>query len=709
MEALFLFNRRIGSDEETATVAERTEKLLFYDSSCGDDLEEQLERLSLCETFIDLCRSFQADAPCESVFMDDHQYTLLECEPDTWLAVCCKSRLANFQGTADTEALTMQSSYTAYSYSAPTQQKKSPIQKLTFRRREGSGQKSAKSNASKFDPDNKLYKTGSRSAEDHENIRIFESSDPNAKVLKAILQRLYNTFTLFHGRIEDLLGIQHSETASGGKDSPAEIKRLRKALRKCRNLQELIDEGDLVPDEQQRQLLDQRMVYEDQLADLLAVSPADQVRQKLATFVPLFLPTVDFSRLHLLYDFDALPHLPVDKTTFLDTQQAMLSLSRSFSVIEGVALLYNDCMLWSSIPMDLLSSIHLYLQMYSLDKGHAGANHENAGVVGTVNGAGSDSHSSPKDKDSQRVPVPPPGFLEIGQSLYVQEHGKPVDGADIYFPRIQHIEGGNKGYRMAVYRRDKALVVILARDVDAPVIQREDTYLRDDTDRRTDDEEETRMPEGWSKARLLEFCAELERYLTPELELLCDTIFKGLMSNKEMDMSQHQHQPHRSSFSEHQSSNHHQTHRNSQTNLLGTATNDAVLHNLLVADATERFIYHNESGSIVKISDAWLNQVVEKGDSYPGDSQMGIVMSVKLIQVLNEIRRQFDSCSAESMTLIEFVRPNASRHEPACWVAAIKSLSRQVYLTLDGKHSFEFVAQRLRNLQETAFRSIFLL
>ena len=54
MEAFFMFHRALGSDDEMATVAERTEKLLFYTSSCDDDLEEQLERVSLCEAFIDL-------------------------------------------------------------------------------------------------------------------------------------------------------------------------------------------------------------------------------------------------------------------------------------------------------------------------------------------------------------------------------------------------------------------------------------------------------------------------------------------------------------------------------------------------------------------------------------------------------------------------------------------------------------------------------
>ena len=54
MEAFFLFHRGLGSNDEDATVSERTEKLLFYTSSCDDDFEEQLERVSLCEAFIDL-------------------------------------------------------------------------------------------------------------------------------------------------------------------------------------------------------------------------------------------------------------------------------------------------------------------------------------------------------------------------------------------------------------------------------------------------------------------------------------------------------------------------------------------------------------------------------------------------------------------------------------------------------------------------------
>ena len=54
MDAFFIFNRKLGSDDECATFSERMEKILFYASSPGDDFDQQLERLYLCEAFIDI-------------------------------------------------------------------------------------------------------------------------------------------------------------------------------------------------------------------------------------------------------------------------------------------------------------------------------------------------------------------------------------------------------------------------------------------------------------------------------------------------------------------------------------------------------------------------------------------------------------------------------------------------------------------------------
>jgi hypothetical protein len=718
MEALFLFHRGLGSDDETATVAERTEKLLFYTSSCGDDLEEQLERLSLCEAFIDLCRGFRADAPCESVFLDDHQYSLLECEPDTWLVVCCKSRLLRSSGS-DAALLASLSSYASYSNVPSAVSKKSPLQKKLplFRSSVARADRGWPGGGDKARPDadKKLYKTGGpKTAHESEQVRILESADPNTRVLRAVLERLYACFRLFHGSLAAML----FEGRGGSEDKstvPGAIKHYRKQLRKSRLLQELVDEGDLVPDEAQAALLAARAANEDALASQLAASTADRARERLCALVPFFLSQVDFLSLHPVYAARALPFLSVDKSTFLSTQMFMTRLADRFPQVRAAALLYGGQLLWSSIELDELRALAAFLEVFV------------GGQVGW---------------EAIGPPERAPGFLEIGTA--VRPSTGAADGADAYFPAVLGARGG-KGGRLAVFAFDRALLAV-----------------------------ETAALGGneWTKSHLLEFCGQFETYASAELARLAEQIStslggaapgapgqglapapaaqggaSGLFSAYVSGGAAAADAGTPSGFT-HQGGAGAAGHGvglgasigggagvgggagsgagsgagigSSITNSSGGggASSGGGNYNLAAADSTERFLYLNESNAVVKISEAWLAGLSapaapKESDAralswYPTNAQLGVIFAPNLVAAINGVRHEFEAAEDESMTITEYVRPDPALHLPACWLAAVKSEERQVYLVVDAKHTFEYVAQRLRVLKDTSFRSILL-
>mmetsp|Transcript_30658 Transcript_30658/g.49176 ORF Transcript_30658/g.49176 Transcript_30658/m.49176 type:complete len:653 (-) Transcript_30658:1332-3290(-) len=652
MEALFIFNRRLGSNDETATVSELTEKLLFYTSSCGDDLEEQLERLSLCETFIDVCRGFMSGHPCESVYLDDHQYSLYECEPDTWVVVCCKSRLAETQVDGVEGPAVTSSSYSAYSYSSPVPSKRSPIQRIS-----GSFQRGKPANLDQS-TERKLYKKGRKQGTGTENIRLFEASDPNPKVLRSLLLSLYEIFTLLNGRIRDLLWPKE------GEDIPGKIKELRKTLRKSRQIQELVDEGDLVPDPHQQELLDNRAKNEDTLANLLSMSTADIVRVGLCGFIPNFLKQVDFLKLHLLYDVSGLPFLSADKSTFLSTQHFMNLFLTKFPEVVGCALFCNSHILWNSLPLELLKRIYKYLEMWT----------------------GENNKSGPSGLAARR-----PGFVEIGH-VSAKQHpdrseqpfAKPVESVDSFFPLVYHVEK-NKHYRMFVYMIETTFLVVLVDNIRPNNLK-------------------------WDTTQLLQFSVTFEECLGNDIVRLVETIANTHVTAKEV-ASNSMFLSYTGSIDSISSSITHSEQHSRATRTIVSSTHGN-------NDSTERYLYINGAGSVVKISEGWLESLYPKSPlganhqlsrKHPSLKQMGGLFTPDLIMVLCDIRKQFLDSSADMMEIFQLVQPKPKlHHHPGCWVAALKSNDRQVFIVVDRKNSFDFVTQRLRSLRETSLRSILL-
>jgi hypothetical protein len=95
-----------GSNDEAASTQEVAEKILFFHPS-GLTVDEQLQRISLCEGILDFTRyqelwilhvpfcmlvnccpyasKFSPDQSCNALYMDKSHYTFLECEPSVFM------------------------------------------------------------------------------------------------------------------------------------------------------------------------------------------------------------------------------------------------------------------------------------------------------------------------------------------------------------------------------------------------------------------------------------------------------------------------------------------------------------------------------------------------------------------------------------------------------------------------------------------------
>ena len=587
---MFIFNRNIGSNDESATIAERMEKILFHVSACPDDLEDQLERLSLCEAFIDLCKSLQCDVPCEAVYMDDHQYAMIECEPETWMVVCCKCE----------DADAVESSISSYVY-APTQQTKAPMMSRLMNMASSSPMENNENIKEVY------YKRGT--CDGGACRTVFEEESPSTRVLSRLLWSIYHAVVLLHGPIVDILWPKDSAD-----DTPGMIKRLRELLRKSRELQSLKDDGDLTPDEKQTNLLESRGKNEDLLASVLAKSTADRVRSILSQRMPLFLARVDFKKLHMLYGTDALPFMSVDKATFMTIQSLTTLLKGRFQCVKSCVVMYHGELLWSSVSMDILVPIHLFLESHL-------------------------SNALSQHKS---------GFLALGNSP-LEEHARPCDTAGFYVPQV-YLHGETSASRLAVYSFEGLSVLTVLEDNAFTIVG----------------------------STLLQFCRELELFVTSEFVVVTDAIATQLatLSNGVI-----------------------------QSDILASRSSRILAQNQVLMDTTERYIYLNEANSVIKISDVWLASVTDRDGSYPTNKQLGGIFAPNVLQTINSIRREFDdNVEFRTMEIIELAQPK--RPTSSCWVAAVKSCSRQIFMIIDSKHPFEYVSQRLRTLCDTSFRSI---
>lgn len=246
-------------------------------------------------------------------------------------------------------------------------------------------------------------------------------------------------------------------------------------LRKARKFQREADEGDLVPDAAQAQVMADREKNEDRLGHLLAASPADGVRRRMSGFFPLATACVNFSNLHLFYGLPGLLYLAVDKATYLSIQYFMRLLSIGFPQIRSTLLLFNGQLLWTSLSQRHTLTVFNYIRLFL---------------------------SSETDTKTT------PGYLPVGASggeRHDAQKATPWDGVDAYAPRCYlqpEEEGAEQSVRrLLAYQLNRTTLVCIADDVAA---------------------------DGqWTEQDLLTFCGDLESFASVELERLATALTKS--------------------------------------------------------------------------------------------------------------------------------------------------------------------------------------
>lgn len=161
MDALFIFHRSIGSNDEDATVQERCEKILHYQSHENkSDPEHQMAEVNICEALIEMCKTFGSTESCETIVTSTMCYSLYECEEDIWMVL-----------------------------SVPTASQRSKIL--------------SKPSGFKI-PLIRSSKTGDVVVSGHEGCPLGRGK-PNANVMRSILREIYSAYRLLNGTISSLL------------------------------------------------------------------------------------------------------------------------------------------------------------------------------------------------------------------------------------------------------------------------------------------------------------------------------------------------------------------------------------------------------------------------------------------------------------------------------------------------------------------------
>jgi hypothetical protein len=96
--------------------------------------------------------------------------------------------------------------------------------------------------------------------------------------------------------------------------------------------------------------------------DIYKQHGVEAMKDSLARFMKVFIPTVKFQQLPFFTDIHGIQFLPVDKTAFLTVQYLVNLISAAFPIVKASSLMYNGKLIWSSITQE-----EMFL-LYSLDQ-----------------------------------------------------------------------------------------------------------------------------------------------------------------------------------------------------------------------------------------------------------------------------------------------------------------------------------------------------
>ena len=249
-----IFHRGLGSDDESATIEEGSERLLLYYSSKNTgnsssaftaeptvrhEQQRQLSTVSMLESLIEFANKFSREM-VQTVRMRDHTWAFFQCEPEIWMALSVRN-----------EAFTLSNSPFF------TEQPEFDMRQLVLPRH---GDDQGDHDGVSVKPSVPSSSSSSSSPPPSGNV------DVDASSLLLILQRMYELFVCFYGSFGDILAHRtahqqahtprYIDDGQLGWSLIGRVKATRKAIRKLKHQLDQVerDVESTVYHQQQQQL-----------------------------------------------------------------------------------------------------------------------------------------------------------------------------------------------------------------------------------------------------------------------------------------------------------------------------------------------------------------------------------------------------------------------------------------------------------------------
>ena len=586
LEYFFVYNRAIASDDENATLTERAEKILYFFPPQVFEKEEQLKKIDTCDSIIELTRKFSPRQLCESACIGSTNLAMFECEPDTWFVVAVKKR-------------------------------------------KNATRKTKRRSVSRWAS---IRWTGNASAADSEtSVGVYPT------LLRKYLLHVYSTCAFTRGPF-------HLWKES----IPQELKRVRKLLRKAKTWQELIDAGDLDPEDDQIEILQSVPHLEKELNDLISRSPADAIRADLENILTPMLLSENFAKLHMFHAIDGLNFFPVEKATYLSIQYFVSLLHARFARIRCTALFSSGHIVWNSMGKNNVKEV------YKILLARMGRERRNGR-----------SGSRFKANGAARA-----GYVNLHRSSTGSLSA--LEAHDLYVPRVfcrridrreksdrdrraeDAVEDDWQSFRMVLYQYD---TVVLA-------------LLLDDTD------------EGeWDKNAILEFCKSLELFVEPELAQLWQNIKRS-------------HSTSRTGRSSSSASSAAPSDMEDDYKFLYSNDSNRVLK------ASSSFLGGSESGGSGTLGRTRSSDLPVKASS------MGDALPTAVLHVLDDVYAKFEEIPPYVDRACLYVKAHSpDKQDESQWVMGLMSGDRRLFAIFDGKLGLADAEHRFRAFVARTFKT----
>eukprot|EP00941_MAST-03F_sp_MAST-3F-sp1_P001784 g1784.t1 len=357
----FLFDLSLSPDCENASLQERAESILFY-SPAEESTESKVSIVNLATGMIEFNRTFNGtnkDSSVNVVQTSEYTYALRECEPDIWLVLSLQTpQLLEMEG----EKLNY------FVRRKLEQQLKEEHKQQTLRYQKAVAAVAASVDSaaitmmnSENDLDNRS-RSYKREESVNKNSTIQKSAVDDdafsARVLDSVLEELHAQFVLFNGSLLSLVRPKGKSRETLVDD----LQEMRKKVRKAREAEVAIAEGDRAETGKLRKLISSIPELEQQLERLEERSPLPDLRRKLAFGMSTALVEMPLPP-HVFHSMKAHHFCPIDRITYLSIQYFIGLLRNRFSEVSHLGFFFDRFLVWHNLPSNkLLGTLYRAMQ-----------------------------------------------------------------------------------------------------------------------------------------------------------------------------------------------------------------------------------------------------------------------------------------------------------------------------------------------------------